>query len=67
MLSCVFHSTLFLFQLSAKLAHNVSVVCDVFAIAIKEAVGFQQPQKCGGAKCHKGACADWRFAEPEPP
>jgi hypothetical protein len=23
--------------------------------------------KCGGAKSHKGACADWSFAEPEPP
>jgi len=23
--------------------------------------------KCGGAKPHKGACADWGFVEPEPP
>jgi hypothetical protein len=26
---------------------------------------FQQPQKCGGTKCHKGRKADWLFVEPE--
>jgi hypothetical protein len=24
-------------------------------------------KKCAGAKHHKGACADWCFAEAEPP
>jgi hypothetical protein len=37
-----------------KIAHNVPAVYDVFAVAIKETVGFQQPQKCGGEKTHKG-------------
>jgi hypothetical protein len=37
------------------IAHNVPAVSDVFAVAIKETVGFQQPQKCGGEKPHKGA------------
>jgi hypothetical protein len=46
---------------------NVLVIYDVFAVAIKEHEVFQQPQKCGGAKYHKGACADWYFAEPKPP
>jgi hypothetical protein len=27
---------------------------------------FQQPQKCGGAKMHKGREPDCIFAEPEP-
>ena len=36
------------------MAHNVSVVYDVFAVAIKEREAFQQPQKCGGEKTHKG-------------
>jgi hypothetical protein len=36
------------------IAHNVPAVYDVFAVAIKETVGFQQPQKCGGEKPHKG-------------
>ena len=26
---------------------------------------FQQPQKCGGAKLHKGRQPDWCFAEPD--
>ncbi|MDR2547053.1 MAG: hypothetical protein LBC96_06005 [Lachnospiraceae bacterium] len=34
---------------------------------ISETVGFAGLAKCGGAKSHKGACADWGFAEPEPP
>jgi hypothetical protein len=34
---------------------------------ISETVGFAGLAKCGGAKSHKGACADWVFAEPEPP
>jgi hypothetical protein len=38
----------------AAIAHNVPAVYDVFAVAIKETVGFQQPQKCGGEKPHKG-------------
>jgi hypothetical protein len=36
-------------------AINVLAVCDVFAVAIKEREAFQQPQKCGGTKHHKGA------------
>ena len=39
---------------NCKLSHNVPAVCDVFVVAIKETVGFQQPQKCGGEKPHKG-------------
>ena len=31
-----------------KMTHNVSVVYDVFAVAIKEREAFQQPQKCAG-------------------
>jgi hypothetical protein len=30
------------------------VVYDVFTVAIKEHEAFQQPQKCGGEKPHKG-------------
>jgi hypothetical protein len=37
-----------------QMAHNVPAVYDVFAAAIKKPVGFQQPQKCGGTKTHKG-------------
>jgi hypothetical protein len=29
-----------------RISHNVPAVYDVFAVAIKETVGFQQPQKC---------------------
>jgi hypothetical protein len=32
------------------LSHNVPVVYDVFAVAIKEREAFQQPQKCGGVR-----------------
>jgi hypothetical protein len=32
------------------MAHNVPAVYDVFAVAIKETVGFQQPQKCAGVR-----------------
>jgi hypothetical protein len=28
---------------------------------------FTGAKKCAGAKHHKGACADWCFAEAEPP
>jgi hypothetical protein len=38
-----------------RIALNVSVVYDVFAVAIKEHGAFQQPQKCGGEKPTKGA------------
>jgi hypothetical protein len=37
-----------------KIAPNVPAVYDVFAVAIKERGAFQQPQKCGGEKSHKG-------------
>jgi hypothetical protein len=36
------------------MSHNVPAVYDVFAVAIKETGGFQQPQKCAGEKPHKG-------------
>ena len=36
------------------MSHNVPAVYDVFVVAIKEREAFQQPQKCGGAKYHKG-------------
>jgi hypothetical protein len=39
---------------SIRLRRNFPVVYDVFAVAIKEREAFQQPQKCGGAKHHKG-------------
>jgi hypothetical protein len=45
-----------------KLAPNVPVVYNGFAVAIKEHEVFQQPQKCGGEKTHKGACADCVFS-----
>jgi hypothetical protein len=38
----------------AHISHNVPAVYDVFAVAIKEREAFQQPQKCGGEKPHKG-------------
>jgi hypothetical protein len=41
-------------QILGTMAHNVPAVYDVFAVAIKETAGFQQPQKCGGEKPHKG-------------
>jgi hypothetical protein len=41
-------------NLAQKISHNVPAVYDVFAVAIKETGGFQQPQKCGGEKPHKG-------------
>jgi hypothetical protein len=44
------------------MAHNVPAVYDVFAVAIKETVGFQQPQKCGGEKPHKGRKPDCGFS-----
>jgi hypothetical protein len=50
----------------AQMSYNVPVIYDVFAVTIKEHEVFQQPQKCGGAKYHKGARADWYFAEPKP-
>jgi hypothetical protein len=40
--------------MSIGISHNVPAVYDVFAAAIKETVGFQQPQKCGGEKPHQG-------------
>jgi hypothetical protein len=44
------------------MAHNVPVVYDVFAVATKETVGFQQPQKCGYEKPHKGRKPDCGFS-----
>jgi len=49
-------------QILGQMAHNVLAVCDVFAVAIKEREAFQQPQKCGGAKMHKGRKPDCIFA-----
>jgi hypothetical protein len=46
--------SIFFQKILAQMSHNVPAVYDVFAVAIKETVGFQQPQKCGGEKPHKG-------------
>jgi hypothetical protein len=46
----------------ARIAYNVPAVYDVFAVAIRETVGFQQPQKCGGEKPHKGHKPDCGFS-----
>jgi len=48
------------------MAHNVSVVYDVFAVAIREREAFQQPQKCGGEKPHKGHSPTAVFRSPSP-
>jgi hypothetical protein len=37
-----------LHKILAPIAHNVPAVYDVFASPIKETVGFQGLQKCGG-------------------
>jgi hypothetical protein len=55
------------FDIPAQMLCNVPAVCDVFAVAIKETEGFQQPQKCGVVKLHKGRKPDCGFTEPEPP
>jgi hypothetical protein len=47
---------------SESIAPNVPAVYDVFAVAIKETEGFQQPQKCGGEKPHKGRKPDCGFS-----
>jgi hypothetical protein len=44
------------------MAHNVLAVTDVFAVAIKEHKVFQQPQKCGEEKPHKGRKPDCGFS-----
>jgi hypothetical protein len=59
------NSFLTIFQkISGKMAHNVPVVYDVFAVAIKERGAFQQPQKCGGEKPHKGRSPTTVFRSP---
>jgi hypothetical protein len=47
--------------ISKIIAHNVKVVYDVFGVA-ETAKQFQQPQKCGGEKTHKGRKPDWVFS-----
>jgi hypothetical protein len=47
-------ASIFLQKIPDFISHNVPAVYDVFAVAIKETVGFQQPQKCGGEKPHQG-------------
>ena len=37
-------------KILAPMSHNVPAVYDVFASPIKETVGFQGLQKCGGEK-----------------
>jgi hypothetical protein len=49
-------------KISVFISPTVPAVYDVFAVAIKETVGFQQPQKCGGEKPHKGRKADCGFS-----
>jgi hypothetical protein len=46
------------------MAYNVPVVYDVFAVAIKEREAFQQLQKCGGEKTHKGRSPTGFFRSP---
>jgi hypothetical protein len=46
------------------ISHNVPAVYDVFAVAIKECVAFQQPQKCGGEKPHQGRSPTAVFRSP---
>ena len=46
---------------------NVPAVYDVFAVAIKETAGFQQPQKCGGEKPHQGHRPTAVFRSPSHP
>jgi hypothetical protein len=46
------------------MSYNVPAVTDVFAVAIKETVGFQQPQKCGGTKSCRGRKPEHGFVEP---
>jgi hypothetical protein len=48
----------------APIAHTVPAVYDVFAVAIKETVGFQQPQNVGGEKPHKGRRPTTVFCSP---
>jgi hypothetical protein len=48
----------------AQISYNVLAVTDVFAIAIKEHEVFQQPQKCGGEKTHKGRSPTGVFRSP---
>jgi hypothetical protein len=40
------------------MAYKVPAVYDIFAVAIKETVGFQQPQKYGG-----GFAWEWNVAK----
>jgi hypothetical protein len=40
------------------IAHNVSAVYDIFAVATKEREAFQQLQKCGGG-------LPWEWSEAE--
>jgi len=47
------------------MAHNVPVVCDGFAVAIKERGAFQQPQKCGWSE--RGRRSRLSERNPEPP
>jgi hypothetical protein len=56
-----------LFPAFAKLALNVPGIRRFCGCDGGTAKQFQQPQKCGGEKIHKGACADWIFSQPEPP
>ena len=38
-----------------RISHNVPAVYDVFAVAIRETAGFQQPQKCVWSERGNGA------------
>jgi len=55
-------SIFYLFQnIYGFISPNVPAVYDVFVVAIKEREAFQQPQKCGGTKTHKGRKPDCVF------
>jgi hypothetical protein len=51
----------FSYTVFGGMSSNVPAVYDVFAVAIKEREAFQQPQKCGGTKMHKGRKPDCVF------
>jgi hypothetical protein len=53
-------------KILAPISYNVPAVYDVFAVAIKETVGFQQPQKCGGETRTTGVSPTAVFRSPSP-
>jgi hypothetical protein len=50
-------------QILIFISHNVKVVYDISGVA-ETAKQFQQPQKCGGEKTHKGRSTTGFFRSP---